>query len=406
MPGYSCAYGYIHENGRRLDDAVLTLFRAPKSYTGEDVVEISCHGGLFLTDKALRLLCSNGAQPAGAGEFTRRAFLNGKMPLNRAEAVMELISAQGDAALRAARSLAEGKLAARIDADALELTDILGELSAWIDFPDEVTFDADDLAASVEARKASLTLLLREYDDGKAAREGLDAVVCGRPNVGKSTLMNLLLGHDRCIVDDAPGTTRDVIEETVNIGGIILKLSDTAGLRRSSEAAEAAGVDRAYKKIAEADLVICVFDNSEELSPEDMSLIRLLEDKSAVAVINKCDMTRCVDGDFITARFKDVARISAGRGEGYDEIREILLNKYERAFPSDLGLIVNERQRLCVVEALRALDQTINALRSGATLDAVGVLLEESLRSLRELTGENVSEAVMDNIFSRFCVGK
>ncbi|MFA5658684.1 MAG: tRNA uridine-5-carboxymethylaminomethyl(34) synthesis GTPase MnmE, partial [Oscillospiraceae bacterium] len=250
MPGYTCCFGKIISKGELIDEGILTIFRSPKSYTGEDVAEISCHGGIHITKRVLRAAVENGAAPAQAGEFTKRAFLNGKLSLTQAEAVMDLISAQGEQSRRFALSVHEGALFLEIQAASKKLLFILSELAAWVDYPDEELPDieAGALIDSLNACIMKLEKLLGGYDSGRIFRDGVDTVITGKPNVGKSTLMNLLLGFERSIVTDIPGTTRDVVEETVRVGEMLLKLSDTAGVRSAADAVEAGGVKLAYKR--------------------------------------------------------------------------------------------------------------------------------------------------------------
>lgn len=251
MSGYTCAYGHIAGGGRVIDDGVLTIFRAPKSYTGEDVAEISCHGGIFVTEQILRLIFENGASPAKAGEFTKRAFLNGKMSLTQAEAVMDVISASGKAELRCASALRDGALFRRIKNISDGVLKLLGSLAAWVDYPDDdiPAVDGDEIYRVLENAVFALDGLLSSYDSGRIIRNGIDTAIVGRPNVGKSTLMNLLAGCERSIVTDVAGTTRDIVEESVRLGDIVLRLSDTAGIRETGDIVENAGLSLRGKSL-------------------------------------------------------------------------------------------------------------------------------------------------------------
>ncbi|MCL2055419.1 MAG: tRNA uridine-5-carboxymethylaminomethyl(34) synthesis GTPase MnmE [Oscillospiraceae bacterium] len=411
MGGYSCAYGVISDNGERVDDGVLTVFRAPKSYTGENVAEISCHGGIFVTEKILRLILSKGAEAAGAGEFTKRAFLNGKTTLTQAEAVMDMIAAEGEASRKSAAALMEGALFRRIRKTADELALILSGLAAWADYPEEALPEIEDqaLISALKKAESELSDILAQYDNGRLLREGVDTVICGKPNVGKSSLMNLLSGCERSIVTEIAGTTRDIIEETVRIGGITLRLCDTAGMREAADIAEAIGVRKAAQKMESSALILAVFDNSESLSPEDKILIERCAGKRCIALINKSDKPPKLNRSYITEKFTETVTISAKLGEGLEELRSAL----ERLFKLDAcmgmfdaGVIANERQRLCADRALSTLREAIAALSSGIPLDAVTVIIEEAEGALLELTGERVSDVVINNVFSRFCVGK
>ena len=409
MHGYTCAYGKVISNGKEIDDGILTVFRAPRSFTGEDVCEISCHGGIFVTKQVLRVVIENGAVPAQAGEFTKRAFLNGKMSLTQAEAVMDVISAQGEQSLRAAVSTHEGALYIRIRKITDKLVSILGELAAWVDYPEEDLPDIEfsTLQNSLTENISELDKLLASYDSGRIFRNGIDTAIVGKPNVGKSTLMNLLLGYDRSIVTEIEGTTRDIVEESAKIGEIILRLSDTAGIHETEDIVEGVGVDLAKKKINEADLILAVFDNSRKLTDEDFSLIESVKDKHCVAVLNKTDLETMVDINILKEYFKYVVEISAKNNHGIDELKEALEEIFKlNEFDATSGIIANERQKQCVEEAKSYLVSANEVLISGETYDAVTVLIDKAAERLLELSGEKATEAVVNDVFSRFCVGK
>lgn len=409
MDGYTCAFGRIEYDGEFFDECVLTVFHTPRSYTGENVAEISCHGGIFVTENILKLVFSLGARPAEAGEFTKRAFLNGKMNLIEAESVMDIISAEGSASLRSAAALKKGALFGRIDAVSKSLLHLLGELAAWNDYPEEdiPEVDEDTMLGTLESAKASLNDILSTYDYGRILRSGIDTAIIGKPNVGKSTLMNLLSGCERSIVTDIAGTTRDIVEESVRLGDIVLRLSDTAGIRETEDIVEGFGVKKAQEKIDSADLVLAVFDNSQELSPEDIEICDKCAGKNAVAVINKTDLEASIDADLIRTKFAFVIEISAKSADGLDKLQSVLTNMFKtNSINYDSGIIANERQRDCVRNALNCLDESISAIKFGSTLDAVTILIDESENFLLELTGERASEAVVNEVFSHFCVGK
>lgn len=409
MKGYTAAYGKIYDGEELLDEAVVLVFRAPHSYTGEDVAEISCHGGLYITKRVLRTVLKNGAAPAEAGEFTKRAFLGGKLGLTEAEAVMDIISARGSQSARAALSCMEGKLRQRIDRVRDSLINTAAHLSAWADYPEEdiPEVDTDHLTASLQSCQAELDSLLRGYDTGKLMREGVETVIAGRPNVGKSTIMNLLSGCERSIVTNVPGTTRDVIEETVMLGDIPLRLSDTAGIRTTDDPVEKIGVERAKDRILKAGLVLAVFDSSRPLSEDDKELIDLLTDAPSLAVINKTDLEKQLDTDYITRKLPHVIFLSALSGEGTAELeREVAAIIGTSDLDPSEGILATERQRRSAEDALHSVTEAISAVSLGITLDAVTVIIEEAINSLLELTGERVTEAVVDQVFSHFCVGK
>lgn len=408
MEGYTCAYGEITEDGQKTDDVVLTVFRAPKSYTGEDVAEISCHGGIYITRQILRYVLESGAELAEPGEFTKRAFLNGKMSLTQAEAVMDVISATGKNELRYAVALKDGAMFRRISAVKEKLVKILGDLAAWADYPEEDIpyVDPAELDSELDDIINDLNKLSRTYDYGKIIRGGINTVIVGRPNVGKSTLMNCLSGYERSIVTNIAGTTRDVIEEYVKIGELNLRLADTAGIRSTDDQIEQRGVEIAYGKISEADLVLAVFDSSEELSEDDRKIINALSDKKAIALLNKSDKERMADSDYLNEHFENIIEISAKNSQidGLEEcLEKMFLNEEIQA---DSGIIANERQKMCLELSLQAASEALAALRYGESLDAVTVVIDQSLSELLKLTGERVTETVVNEVFSRFCVGK
>lgn len=409
MKGYTAGYGKIYDKDELIDEAVALVFRAPHSYTGEDVVEISCHGGLYVTKRVLRAILKNGASSANPGEFTKRAFINGKIGLTEAEAVMDIISARGAQSAKAALSCMEGKLRQRIDNVRDTLINTAAHLSAWADYPEDdiPEVDNENLSYSLNICKNELSSLLKSYDTGKLMREGVETVIAGRPNVGKSTIMNLLSGCERSIVTNVPGTTRDIIEETVMLGEIPLILSDTAGIRSTDDPVEKIGVERAKDRISKAGLVLAVFDSSRPLSDEDKELIELLSDAPSVAIINKTDLERQLDTKYIQNKIKHVVFISALSGTGTDELENQVSDIIGTSkLDASQGILATERQRSSAESALNSIDEAINAINLGITLDAVTVIIEEAINHLLELTGERVTESVVNQVFSHFCVGK
>ena len=409
MKGYTAAFGKVVFGGEEIDEAVALVFRAPHSYTGENVVELSCHGGVYVTARVLRAALDSGARPAEPGEFTKRAFLNGKMDLTEAEAVADIISARSKSAARAALYVKDGALRAKLDDIKNDLLNLASHLSAWADYPeediaevtDDMIFDACDKAIS------SLSHLLDTYDSGQAVKEGIDTVIAGRPNVGKSTLMNLLSGSERSIVTDIPGTTRDVVEDTVLVGDVILRLSDTAGLRSTSDEVEKIGVEKARKRLEQCGLLLAVLDNSRELNDEDFSLLKEAKNVPTIVIINKTDLVGKLDTDKIADYCDNIIKVSAASGEGKEEIISAVrkIAGMDKLNPSE-GILSNERQRTAVVNALRSVTEAKESLKNGMTYDAVTVSLEEAISAVLELTGERVSEEIVDRVFHNFCVGK
>ncbi len=409
LDGYSALYGKAFDKKGNIDNVVALVFKAPKSYTGEDVVEISCHGGLFVTDKVLKAVFDAGAIPAEAGEFTKRAFLNGKMDLTSAESVMNIISAQGEQAEKIALGVLEGKLFKEIKAINDKLVYDMALLSAWVDYPYEEIEDLSEnnLKEHIDSSVVSLEKLINDFDKGQIIMEGVDTAIVGCPNVGKSTLMNLLSGTEKSIVTEIAGTTRDIVEDTVNVGGITLRLADTAGVRETDDIVESIGVDRAVKRLENAELVLAVFDASRPLNDEDRRLIDLCKGKNAIGIVNKTDLDRNYLNNEIKENFSQSVFISAKNGIGKDELARAVEELLGTAdFDTSATAIVNERQCDCCKKALEALKDADNALMLGMTMDAVTVCLDSAVENLMVLTGEKATELVVNEIFAQFCVGK
>ena len=409
IKGYTALFGHVYENGSIIDECVALVFRAPKSYTGEDVVELSCHGGQFVTQKVLRAVLAAGARPAQPGEFTKRAFLNGKIDLAEAESIMNIISAHGQQALNAAVNTLDGKLSGKIAEIAASLTNIAAGIAVWTDDPDEDVPQAheDNVQAVVENALAELQKLIRNFDSGRAVTQGVSTAICGHPNVGKSTLMNLLTGCDRSIVTEIAGTTRDVIEETVRLGDIVLHLADTAGIHESNDIVEAIGIDRTMKKLETAELILAVFDFSQPLTADDIKLLEKCRDRRAVAVINKTDLENQVDIAKIKEYIPHTVLLSAAKGDGIDELREVIGSILGTAeLDTSSGVLANERQYSCCTSAAESLREALDGLMMGVTLDAVNVSIDYAVEKLLELTGEKARDAVVNEVFSKFCVGK
>lgn len=406
--GYTATYGDIYFHNEKIDEAIATVFNAPHSYTGENVVELSCHGGLYLTQEVLRAVLENGARMAEPGEFTKRAFLNGKINLSQAESVMELISAQGKEALRAANAQLSGALSKQISSVKEELLKLAAHLSAWVDYPEEEIpeVDEDEILSSTENALMKLEHLLSQFDTGKLIREGIDTVIVGKPNVGKSTLMNLLSRCERSIVTDIAGTTRDIVEETVRLGDLILRVSDTAGIRETTDTVEQIGISLAKQRMEQAALVLAVFDGSTKWSSEDEMILSAGE-QTSVAVINKSDLPMITDAERIAQVFEHVVVLSANDPSSLNVLeREIRLALNLSGVDPFAPMLLNERQRICTQRAASSLKQVICEVKNGMTFDAVTVLIEDAIDALMEITGEKVTDAVVDSVFSNFCVGK
>lgn len=407
MKGYTAKYGKVTKNGEVIDEAVLLIFRAPYSYTGEDVAEISCHGGLFVTREVLRAVLDEGAVLAGPGEFTKRAFLNGKVDLSQAESVMDIISARGKRANRIAQSQRDGVLSKKINAIKEKLLEISASLSVWADFPEEdiPEVDSEKLAGDLKEAKYEISKLIKNYD--KVLTDGVKTVIVGRPNVGKSTLMNLISGVEKSIVTDIAGTTRDMVEETVMVGDIPLLLVDTAGIRETDDVVEKIGVGRAKKSINDSDLNILILDASQPLTAEDLEIMKLCDASKTIVVLNKIDLGMKINPEDLSNFSGRIVEMSALNYEGEEEFRAMLqkIVAVSEVEPSE-ALISNERQFTAMKRAFEMVDSATEDLKSGITLDAVTVLIQNAVSELMSLTGENVNIETVNKIFSKFCVGK
>ena len=409
LPGYSVRFGHVHDGDDVLDQAVAIVYRAPKSYTGEDVVELQCHGGLFLMQQILRLCLENGANAAEPGEFTKRAFLNGKLDLTEAESVMTLISAHGRQAADAAFGVLSGSLSNEINEIKNIFVSAAAHMSAWVDYPDDEIpeLDFDSLKVDFLGAKARLLKLIENFDAGQAITEGIPTVIVGKPNVGKSTLMNLLLGRERSIVTEVAGTTRDVVEETSRIGSVVLRLSDTAGIRESDDLVESIGIEYAKTKLSHSSLILAVIDRSQPLDSEDIAILEAAKGKPSICILNKNDLGKVVTPSDVEPFVSKVISISAKDNLSFEVLRESLEEILGTAdFDTSAAMLINERQLNCCKKCVSCIDEAVNAITSGLTMDAVNVSVDAAIEPLLELTGERVSDAVVSEVFSKFCVGK
>jgi tRNA modification GTPase len=406
-------YGEIldPETGSVIDSGLSVYMPAPNSYTGEDVVEIHCHGGFLLPKKVLSACLSCGARLASPGEFTLRAFLNGKLDLAQAEAVCDLVNAETDEALRVARGQLQGELSRRICELKEEALDILAEVEAQIDFPEEGIEGYSGLCGRVEGLTRAIETLARTFDEGRLLKEGVRVAIIGKPNVGKSSLLNRLLMRERAIVSPQPGTTRDFIEEGLRVGGIPLRLVDTAGLRATADEVERAGVELAKRKVEEAQLVLLVLDGSRALDGDDMEAIRYISDKKAILIVNKSDLRQVASMEEISnlARGAPIVATSAATGAGIDELRVILERTIvgEGRRTDGGGVVITElRHKEALDKAREGLTRMLSALGRGESPEFLALELRVALDALSEVTGEITTEDVLGRIFSRFCIGK
>ena len=409
LSGYRAAHGRVVFDGEDLDECVALVFRAPKSYTGENVVELSCHGGLFVLQQVLRAALASGAVAAGPGEFTKRAFLNGKLDLTEAEAVMGIIHAQGEQGAKAALTALDGALSKKMGDLCGRLVALSAQLGAWVDYPDDEIEELEngELLETLRDVEGELSGLLSRFDAGSAITQGVATAIVGKPNVGKSALMNLLSGFGRSIVTEIAGTTRDVVEQTVRLGSLVLHLADTAGIHRTEDVVEQIGVDRARQTIDRAGLVFAVFDLSRPLDAADEEILSLCQNRRVVGVLNKTDLPLRAAKAKLQTALPVCVELCALSGDGLsalEDAAETLLCTKE--LDPTAAMLTTERQRQSAARARDAVCQTIDDLQSGMTLDAVNISIDDAIDALLELTGEKVSDAVVDEVFARFCVGK
>ncbi len=413
-------YGYILYNGEKIDDGMLTYFPAPRSYTGEDTVEISCHGGILVTRTVLEALFAAGAIPAEAGEFTRRAFINGKLSLSEAEAIGTLLEATSHEQIRLSASPARAKLAEAIDEIMTSLIDVMSSIYARIDYPDEDLgeFSDEETVTRLLGVRERLAKLIDTYKTGRAINEGISTVIAGKPNVGKSTLYNLLVGEDAAIVTDIAGTTRDILERTVALGRVTLRLTDTAGVRSGElDKVEEIGIGRSKDRITSSELILAVFDLSRKMDESDLELIDEIAraDGYKVCVLNKCDLVDEKNPPFDVSLipkdvFGEVISISADK-DNLSAIKTLteLINRLftdEKISCGQDAIVSSARQHASLLRTRDFIDTAIEAYRSGLAADAASSDIEMAIGAISELDGRAVSDSVVNDIFAKFCVGK
>jgi tRNA modification GTPase len=407
LPTHTIHFGAIGRNGDLVDHVMLSVMRAPRTYTREDTVEINCHGGILPAKKILQLALENGARLAEPGEFTKRAFLNGRIDLAQAEAVMDLIRARTERALHAAAHQLDGSLSKKVNAARDSLITTLAHIEAHIDFPDEdIAPDTrESLKNSCESVKNLLEALLKTADEGKILRHGIKIAIVGRPNVGKSSVMNALLAHERSIVTPIAGTTRDVVEDFANIRGIPVHLSDTAGIRNARGQIEKIGVERSHKSLEISDLVLHVVDGSRQFYASDRHLAELVAKKSTILVINKIDLGKKIR---IPEKFsKSVVEISAKTGEGIEQLKDKIFEIAASGVGSaDADVTVNARHADALRRGIGALDEAILQMKREEELEIIASTLRQALDAVGEIVGKTTTEDILDKIFSTFCIGK
>lgn len=411
---YTMYYGYITDpkTQQTIDEVIVSVMLAPRTFTREDVVEINCHGGIVPLKRVLELVLRQGARLAEPGEFAKRAFLNGRIDLAQAEATIDIIRSKTDASLQLALRQLGGGLSEKTQAIRQEIIFMLAHIEAAIDFPEEDIEEIEYQELKIRARGAwqKTKDLLATADSGKILREGLKTTIIGRPNVGKSSLLNALLKEKRAIVTDIPGTTRDIIEEVVNIRGVPLKIIDTAGIRETEDLVEKIGVERARESLEEADLVLFLLNWGEELQEEDREIITLLNNKKRIIILNKTDLPEKLGEGEIKKIFPEetILKLSLKEGMGLIELEKTIEEMVfaGQAFSLESALVTNIRHKNLLEKAEKSLQETVKALDSGMPTDLISIDLKDVLHYLGEITGETVSDDVIDQIFSQFCIGK
>lgn len=409
LNGYTAAFGAVYDGEERLDEAVALVFRAPKSYTGEDTVELSVHGGVYLIQRVLRAALAAGARAALGGEFTKRAFLNGKLDLTEAEAVMGLVQANGKQALQISVRNKEGAIFKKITEIADGLLFLASQIAVFSDYPedDTLTIDQKTFIKGFETAKEKLAVLMQNYDRGRLLTAGINTAIVGSPNAGKSTLMNMLSGTNRSIVTDVAGTTRDVIEQTVRLGELTLLLADTAGIHETGDEVEKIGVAAAIDRLQTADLCIAVFDLSRAPDADDLALLERLKGKNTVVVLNKNDLPRAAGTEQYEKIGACTVELSALQQTGFEQLEKAIAKVLGTAALDPAAEILgSERQYSLVCRAYHSVCEALAALAGGVTLDAVGVMNDDALNALFELSGKRVTDEVADEVFRNFCVGK
>ena len=405
-------YGHIIDGEETIDEVLVMIMRAPRTFTGEDTVEINCHGGTFVLKRVLETVLKNGARAAEPGEFTKRAFLNGKMDLSQAEAVIDVINSENEYALQSSISQLKGNIKNKINDIRKKIIYHTAFIESALDDPEHISVDGygETLKSEAERIIDELEILIRSADNGRVMKEGINTVIVGKPNAGKSSLLNVLSGHERAIVTDIEGTTRDILEEQIKLGGLSLNVIDTAGIRTTDDVIEKIGVDRAWEYAMNADLIIYVVDASKELDENDDKILDLIRNKNTIILLNKSDLDTVVTAGMMKERAGNipVISVSAKEEQGIRELEEMVKEMFLKGEISfnDQIYITNVRQKNALSDALESMKKIIQSIDDGMPEDFYSIDLMDAYESLGSITGESVGEDLINEIFSKFCMGK
>ena len=412
IKGYTIKYGYIVENNEIIDEVLVSYFKAPKSYTTENMCEINTHGGNVVIRKILELCLKNGANLAEPGEFTKRAFLNGRIDLLQAESVIDVINAKSEKEAKTGIKQLEGVLSKKIKEIKQEILDVMVNVDVSIDYPE---YDVEDVTNSqisemLESVQKKLETLEKSFDNGKLIKEGIKTAIIGKPNAGKSSLLNAILKEDRAIVTEYEGTTRDTIEEFVNIEGVTLKLIDTAGIRDAKDEVEKIGIKKSKEIANDADLVIAIFDSSKELTKEDIEILKIIKNKKSIVLLNKADLNSVLNEN--DKRFKEITgnvlKISALNGEGLEKLYVLISKMFslEEINVDNDVIITNLRHKNLISKAIENVKKAKNTVEENMPIDIIAIFIKDILEDLGNITGEIVTDDIINEIFSKFCLGK
>jgi len=407
VSSHTINYGHIYENDKLLDEVLVMIMKAPKTFTTEDIVEINCHGGISTTNKILELLLLNGCRLAEKGEFTKRAFLNGRIDLEEAEGVMDLINSKTDKDRELALNQLSGKVSSLIKDLREDLIQILSNINVNIDFPEyddveEITIPL--MKEKLENINKKITKILEESKNGKIIKEGIKTSIIGKPNVGKSSLLNALIEENKAIVTDIEGTTRDIVEGTLNINGILLNIIDTAGIRKTDNVVEKIGVDKSLELINESDLILYVLNNNEELTDEDYNLFEQIKNKNYIVIINKNDLEKKIDD----TKFDNIIYMSVKNNKGIDELKEKIIELFnlEKIEKSDMNYVTSARSIAILKQVKEKIDNLNKSILNNISIDMLEIDIKEIWNLLGEIIGETYEEELIDELFKRFCLGK